>query len=227
MLIHRCPHLEELTIHGLSPVPSDVRLLLEARWPTLKRLTLTICMDSFPRPQNPAEKRALVAFLEAHPYLESLSLSRRTIQPIHFALLEPMSLKRMTSFSGTYQQLQALPHIHPLIKSLTLCDPVETHDVSASTVASILRDLTSLTSLKIVFTLYSMYDSANLLRSLIHSCPLLYHLDLTCSNRPSFHLVRIFYLSLSLCILIFFCQGHIRQSHSRLSKTPYSKPYCR
>lgn len=199
MLILRCPHLEELTIDGLSPVPFNIRPLVGARWSSLKKLALGICMDWFPRSQNPTEKRPFVAFLEAHPYLESLSLSRHTIQPIHFALLDSTSLKRLTSFSGTYQQLQALPHIHHLIKSLTLCDPVETHEVSASTVASILRDLTALTSLKIAFTLYSIYDSGNVLRSLIHSCPLLHHLDLTCGNRP-FHLVRTPFILFSLSV---------------------------
>ena len=201
MLIFRCPHLEELTIDGLSAAPPDIRLLVGGRWPALKKLTLGICMDWFPRSQNSAEKRPFVAFLEAHPYLESISLSRHTIQPIHLSLLDPTSLKRLTAFSGTYQQLQALPHTHHLLKSLTICDPVETHDVSASTVASILRDLTSLTSLKIAFTLYSMYDSGNLLRSLIHSCPLLYHLDLTYGNKPSFQLVRsFFFISLFLSV---------------------------
>ena len=191
MLMLRCPDLEELTIDGLSAVPTDIRLLVKGRWPTLKKLALgDICIDWFPRSRNPTEKRPFVAFLEAHPHLESLSLSRHSIQATHFALLDPTSLNRLTSFSGTYQQLQALPHIHHLIKSLTLCDPVETREVSATAVAIILRELTSLTSLKIIFMLHSMYDSGNLLRSLIHSCPMLHHLDLTCGHKPSFQLVR-------------------------------------
>ena len=201
----RCPHLEELTIDGLSAVPTDIRLLVRGRWPALKKLALgDICIDWFPRSRDPAEKRPFVAFLEAHPYLESLSLSRHSIQAIHFALLDPTSLNRLTSFSGTYQQLQALPHIHHLIKSLTLCDPVETRDVSATAVAIMLRDLTSLTSLKIAFMLHSMYDSGNLLRSLIHSCPMLNHLDLTCGHKPSFQLVStcLFFILL-FCVLTF------------------------
>ena len=206
MLMLRCPHLEELTIDGLSAVPTDIRLLVKGRWPALKKLVLgDICIDWFPRSRNPAEKRPFVAFLEAHPYLEYLSLSRHSIQAIHFALLDPTSLNRLTSFSGTYQQLQALPHIHHLIKSLSLCDPVETRDVSATAVAIILRELTSLTSLKIAFKLHSMYDSGNLLRSLIHSCPILHHLDLTCGHKPSFQLVRtLFYFLFFPCVLIYF-----------------------
>lgn len=191
MLILRCPNMEELTIDGLSSVPIDIHLLVKGRWPALKKLALgDICVDWFPRSLSPTDKRPFIAFLEAHPYLESLSLSRHTIQPIHFALLDTKSLAHLTSFSGTYRQLQALPHIHHSIKSLTLRDPVETRDASTPAVASLLRDLTSLTSLKIAFTLHSMYHSANLLRSLIHSCPMLHHLDLTCGHKPSFQLVR-------------------------------------
>jgi len=195
MLIRRCTHLEELTVDGLSAVPTDIHLLVEGRWPALKKLVLgDICIDWFPRSLSPAEKRPFVAFLEAHPYLESLSLSRHTIQPVHFALLDPGSINRLTSFSGTHQLLQALPHIHHLIKSLTLCDPVETRDVSVPAIASLLRELTSLASLKISFTLHSMYDSGSLLRSLIHSCPMLRHLDLTCGHKPSFQLVRTLFV---------------------------------
>lgn len=36
--------------------------------------------------------------------------------------------------------------------------------------------------------LHSMYDSGNLLRSLIASCPQLRHLELTCGHKPSFQL---------------------------------------
>ena len=65
---------------------------------------------------------------------------------------------------------------------------VETREVSSITVASLLRDITSLTELKVSFTLHSMYDSGNLLRSLVQACPNLRHLDLTCEHKPSFHL---------------------------------------
>lgn len=42
-----------------------------------------------------------------------------------------------------------------------------------------------------------MYDSGNLLRSLIQSCPNLRHLDLTCAHKPSFQLVsRCFLLAI-------------------------------
>ena len=102
--------------------------------------------------------------------------------------LSPESLSGVTSFSGTHQQLQALPHLHSSLKSVTFRDPVETREVSSITVASLLRDITSLTELKVSFTLHSMYDSGNLLRSLVQACPNLRRLDLTCEHKPSFHL---------------------------------------
>ncbi|KAF8971198.1 hypothetical protein BDZ97DRAFT_1788255 [Flammula alnicola] len=189
MLIRRSPNLEELMIAGFSTVPTDVHFLLEGRWPKLRKLALgDVCVDWFHRSLNPGEKRPFIAFLEAHPGLESLSLSRHTIQPIHLTTLDPAALSQVTHFSGTHQQLHALTHVHHSVKSVVFRDPVETRDVSAPTVASLLRDLTSLTSLKISFTLHSMYDSGNLLRSLIQSCPRLRHLELTCAHKPSFQI---------------------------------------
>ena len=188
MLIQRCPNLEELTIDGFSSVPTDIQCLVVGRWPRLRKLSLgDVCMDWFPR--NPGEKRPFISFLEAHPSLEHLTLSRHAIQPIHFTSLEAGSLSKVTTFSGTHQQLHSLPHLHRSLRSVTFRDPIDTRDVSATTVATLLRDLTSLTSLKVSFTLHSMYDSANLLQSLIQSCPMLRHLELTCGHKPSFQLV--------------------------------------
>ena len=171
-------------------------------------------MDWFPR--NPGEKRPFISFLEAHPALEHLALSRHAIQPIHFTSLEAGSLSKVTTFSGTHQQLQALPHMHRSLESVTFRDPVDTRDVSAPTVATLLRDLTSLTSLKVSFTLHSMYDSGNLLQSLIQSCPLLRHLELTCGHKPSFQLVRgyLTWQALSNDLLT----GLVREDHPWLSQ---------
>ncbi|KAF6763183.1 hypothetical protein DFP72DRAFT_1000569 [Ephemerocybe angulata] len=189
MLTRRCPNLEELTIQGSYSVPTDIRCISEGRWPNLRKLTLgDVCIDWFPRSLLPGEKRPFIAFLEAHPRLESLSLSRHTVQPIHLASLDPPSLGRVTSFSGTHQQLLALPQIHSAVRRLAFCDSVETREVSATTVANLLRELTKLAELRISFTLHSMYDSGNLLRSLIQSCPRLRHLELTCAHKPSFQL---------------------------------------
>jgi len=194
MLINRCPDLEVLAIEGLSSVqsvPADIRFLVDGRWPKLRKLSLgDVCIDLFPSYLNPGEKRPFISFLEAHPSLESLSLSRHSIQPVHFTSLDVSTLSRVSSFSGTHQQLQALPHLHRSLKIVDFRDPVETRQVSAPTVANLLRELPQLTTLKISFILQSMYDSGNLLRSLIQSCPLLRHLDLTCAHKPSFQLVR-------------------------------------
>ncbi|PPQ71282.1 hypothetical protein CVT24_012336 [Panaeolus cyanescens] len=189
MLIHKCPNLEEIAILGSSSVPTDLHILAEGRWPKLRKLELgDVCIDWFPRSLSPGEKRPFIAFLDAHPNIDSLSLSRHTIQPIHFASLDISSLGLVTSFSGTHQQLQALPHIHRSVTSVAFRDAVETREVAAPTVTGLLRDLPNLTSLKINFTLHSMYDSGNLLRSLIQSCPKLRHLELTCGHKPSFQL---------------------------------------
>lgn len=191
MLIRRCPNLEELTIDGFSSVPTDIQCLVEGRWSRLRKLSLgDVCMDWFPR--IPGEKRPFISFLEAHPLLEHLTLSRHAIPPTHFTSLEADSLSKVTTFSGTHQQLHALPLLHRSLQSVAFRDPVDTRDVSAPTVAALLRELTSLTSLKVSFTLHSMYDSANLLQSLIQSCPKLRHLELTCGHKPSFQLVRAY-----------------------------------
>ena len=189
MLIRRSPNLEELGIEGCSNVPADVHFLLEGRWPNLRKLSLgDICVDWFPRSLNPGEKRPFINFLEQHPGLEVLSLSRHSIQPTHFSTLDPSSLGHVTHFSGTHQQLHALPHLHRTVQSVAFRDPVETRDVSPPTVASLLRDLPKLTQLKIAFALHSMYDSGNLLRALIHAAPRLRDLELTCAHKPSFQL---------------------------------------
>ncbi|KAF8149532.1 hypothetical protein B0H34DRAFT_667733 [Crassisporium funariophilum] len=190
MLTRRCPHLQELTLDGLSSVPTDIHFLVQGRWPDLRHLTLgDVCIDWFPRAPDPSAKRPFIAFLEAHPQLESLSLTRHTIQPLYFSALAPPALGSMTRFSGTHQQLAALlPLVRGSLKEVRLRDAVETREVSATAVAGLLRELTGLVRLKIAFTLHSMYDSGNLLRSLIQSCPMLRHLELTCGHKPSFQL---------------------------------------
>lgn len=189
MLIHRSPNLEELTIDGVSNIPTDAQRLVEGRWPNLRRLSLgDVVIDWAPLP-TPDQKRPFISFLEAHPALQSLSLSRRNIDPMHLANLDA-DILRLTSFSGTFQQLQALPHLHKFLQSVSFRESMPTREVSAMAVASVLQGVTSLTKLKISFVLHSMYDSGNLLRSLIAACPRLRHLELTCGHKPSFQIVR-------------------------------------
>ena len=192
MLIRRCPNLEELTIEGVSSLPTDAHMLVEGRWPNLRKLTLgDVSIDWVPGPVDPTQKRPFIEWLQAHPNLESLSLSRHTIQAAHLSTLDP-SCFQLSSFSGTMQQLQAVPHLHSFLKSVSFRDPMPTREVSAQAVAGLLQGLVSLTELKISFVLHSMYDSGSLLRSLIASCPHVQHLDLTCAGKPSFHLVRTY-----------------------------------
>jgi hypothetical protein len=186
MVIDRCPHLQDFTLEGLSVLPVDASQLLSARWPNLKRLALgDLVIDRNPQP---GLKSPLVEFLEAHPSLRSLGLSRRNVDPSAFHSLAAGSLN-LLSFSGTLQQLQALPHIHPNLRSLTFREAMYTRDTSPVAVASALHNLPSLSKLKISFMLHSMYDSGNLLRSLIAACPNLRHFELTCGLRPSFQIV--------------------------------------
>ncbi|KAK2464327.1 hypothetical protein APHAL10511_003784 [Amanita phalloides] len=188
MLIHNCPNLEELIFEGATSVPIHISHLLEGRWPKLRKLVLgDISVDWMSRPLNPDEKRPFISFLECHKNLRVLGISRHTVQPNHLASISPDHL-RLTSFSGTHQQLQAIPHLYSALKSVTFREPVETREVSAPAVANLLREFTSLTDLNISFSLHSMYDSGSLLRSLIQSCPHLQQLALTCAQKPSFQL---------------------------------------
>jgi len=191
----RCKGLEELTIEGASPFPTDAHHLLEGRWAKLKKLTLgDVAVDWIPGHANPSlegGKSPFVQFLEAHPSLQSLHLSRANVSPGQLASIDRESL-HLRSFSGTLEQLQALPHIHHDLESMSFREPMQTREVTALAVAGLLQRLSSLKKLKISFMLHSMYDSTNLLKSLIVSCPNLRHLELTCAHKPSFQLVRAF-----------------------------------
>lgn len=191
MLINRCQNLEELTIDGNCSLPTDSHHLIAGRWPNLRKLTLgDVSVDWVPGTAS-SEKRPFITFLEAHPNLKSLSLSRHNIDSTQLSTIDPTAL-HLTSFSGTLQQLQALPHLHPVLKSVTFRDPLQTREVTALAVAGVLQRLSSLHELKISFILHSPYDGNNLLRSLIASCPHLRSLSLSCAHKPSFQLVRSF-----------------------------------
>jgi hypothetical protein len=190
-MLNRCPDLENMALEGVFPMALDGHQLCEGRWPKLRHLALgDIAVEWGFR--NPDEKRPFITFLEAHPHLKSLSLSRHTVDAACLARVDPC-IVQLSSFSGTLQQLQSLHQMHPHIKSVTLREAISTRDVSPMSVADALQRLPSLKKLKITFLLHSMYDSGNLLRSLIMACPLLEHLELTCANKPSFQLVCLFW----------------------------------
>lgn len=156
---------------------------------------------------DPSDKRPFIAFLEAHPALETLSLSKYNVPPQHLSSIDPGSL-HITSFTGTLQQLQALPYLRTHLKSVTFRDSMLTREVSTQAISVLLQSLSNLTELKIAFILHSMYDSGNLLRSLIIACPRLRQLDLTCGNKPSFQMVCPWYLSLTNTLPELHCRTH-------------------
>ncbi|KAJ7772637.1 hypothetical protein DFH07DRAFT_1057436 [Mycena maculata] len=187
MLFQRCPNLEELAIEGYSPFPADGRCLVNGRWPHLHKLALGDISVDWNSPVTPAVKGSFITFLEAHTELRSLDLSRHTIDPGQLTSLDPDALK-LTSFSGTLPQLQALSHSYASLKSLTFRDPVWSRDVTTMAISGVLQQLTSLAELSISFMLHSPYDSSSILRALVSSCPHLRVLRLSCIRKTSFQL---------------------------------------
>jgi hypothetical protein len=189
-MLKRSPNLEELTLAGISPHPTDAHQLVAGRWPRLRKLTLgDVIIDWQAAAADPEAKRPFVAFLEAHNALESISLSRHNIHPSRLSALSPDALPHLEKFTGTLEQFQMLDRIHPSLKSVTFCDPVLTRELTPLAVAVVLQNLRNLTELRVSFVLHSMYDSGSLLRSLFTACPELEHLELICAHKPSFQLV--------------------------------------
>ncbi|KIY70655.1 hypothetical protein CYLTODRAFT_419611 [Cylindrobasidium torrendii FP15055 ss-10] len=188
MLIERCPDLEELAIDGSSPFPVDMHMILEGNWPRLQKLYLGDVVLDWGMGAHHAVKNPFIDFLERHPALQNIKFSRHNVLPQHLASLDSPDMK-LTSFSGTLSQLASLPPIHYLtLTSVAFTESMHTRDVTAVTVGSVLQSMPNLRSLKISFHLHSIYDSGNLLRSLVTSCPYLTHLQLTCTQQPSFQL---------------------------------------
>ncbi|KAK1230486.1 hypothetical protein PQX77_006414 [Marasmius sp. AFHP31] len=190
MLMERCPSLEEFGIEGVSTFPAEAQHILEGRWPKLRKLVLgDVVVDGHQGLLGSSftPQTSFIDFLKAHPLIEDLSLSRANANHNQLATLEPSALK-LRAFSGTLEQLQALSHTHPDLESVTFRESMQTREVTSLVVAGLLQRLTALTKLKISFTLHSMYDSGNLLKSLIASCPNLRHLELICGHRPSFQI---------------------------------------
>ncbi|KAF9268714.1 hypothetical protein L218DRAFT_970004 [Marasmius fiardii PR-910] len=188
MLMDRCPNLEELGIDGISAFPTEVHHILDGRWPKLRKFTLgDVVVDSTHIPFGQPSQTSFIEFLEAHPLIEDLSLSRTNGHHAQLSAVDPSTLK-LRAFTGTLEQLQALSHTHQYIESVTFRESMQTREVTSLVVAGLLQRLTALTKLKISFTLHSMYDSGNLLKSLISSCPNLRHLELICGHRPSFQI---------------------------------------
>jgi hypothetical protein len=224
-MLKRCPNLEELTIAGSSAHPTDAHRLVEGRWPKLRKLTLgDVIIDWQTALANPDAKRPLVAFLEAHDALESISLSEHNIHHTRLSNLSADALPHLKEFSGTLEQFWVLHHIHPSLKSVTFCDPMLTREFTPLVIAVALRNLRGLTKLKVSFVLHSMYHSASLLRSLFTACPMLEHLELTCAHRSSLELVRLI-TRLSDFINNTRSTGIILKAHWELFQTSLSLSY--
>lgn len=196
MLIRRSPDLEELHISGAPFIYSQaVRPLCYARWPRLHTLSLgDILLDWDPRA---GVKPPFIAFLEAHPRLRSLQTSRAALNPALLPSLTPGSLSELTHFSGAIEHLQGLAPIHHQITSVAIDEPLVIRDLAPSLLASVLRGLKSLTELRVCFVFQSAYEGGSLVRSIAHACPGLTKLEVICTRKSSFTVVRLLHCFLS------------------------------
>lgn len=196
MLIHKCPNLEELTVKGAYPSSIDAQMLTKGRWPRLRKLCVSNVEINWRFP--PAEKLPFVEFLDAHPGVTSLEVCRHVLPASHMGDLSPDALANVRSFKGTFEQLQALPQLHPVVRKVSFVEPLLMREMTPLTIAGLLQRLACLSELGITLALHSVYDGGSLMRSLVASCPHLERLDLTCAQRPSFQLVS------SLILLIHY-----------------------
>lgn len=189
MLLDRCPNLEELCIDGFSAHPTDMGRLVQGRWPKLRTLVLGDVVVDMGASQTPGAKRPFIEFLEEHPNLEVLTASRHALSPARLSAMEPTALPLLQQFTGTLEQLQIIAPNHPSLTHVGFAEPMLMRDVTPLAVSLVLQGMTHLESLSIGFVLGSMYESGNLVRSLVTACPRLKRLELVCGHKPSFPLV--------------------------------------
>ena len=192
MLIKRCPRLRELVLDGISPEnPVDAHRLTRGRWPLLRKLVLGDIVLDWHSAVNPAAKRPFITFLEEHRALEQLHLlgyQPSVSAPDLLAAVHRGALAGVAAFSGTLDQVQALPH-RAALRALCVTDPILLRESTPLAVAGVLQTLPALASLTIAFVLEHGYDNGGMLRTLVAACPHLQHLDLTCARKPSFTIV--------------------------------------
>ena len=188
MLLDRCPNLEELSINGFSVHPTNIGRLLQGRWPRLRTLVLGDVVD-INISQAPDTKAPFVKFLETHHNLEVLTASRHALSPAQLTTMEPTALPLLQRFTGTLEQLQSIAPNHLTLTHVGFSEPMLMRDVTPLAVSLVLQGLVHLESLSIGFVLGSMYESGNLVRSLVGACPKLRRLELVCGHKPSFPLV--------------------------------------
>jgi hypothetical protein len=177
-------------MEGTSTHSADAAKLLRGRWHHLRKLALGGIEFEWVT-STTGVKRPFIDFLEAHPVLETLKLSRHSCHAIDLESLDPAAIPKVTEFAGTLEQLRALPQIHASLNTLTFRDSMRTHGSTPLAVAGVLEGLKSLTHLHISFIFHSTYDSNSFLRSLGLCSPRLCHLDLICAHKPSFYLVCV------------------------------------
>jgi hypothetical protein len=220
MLVENCPDLEELSVEGTIAHPTEAALLLRGRWPRLRKLILGDTVfdwrEGIATGSSQEVKRPIIQFLEAHPTLETLGLSRHSMQPGLLSSMSPVAMPKVTHFNGTLEHLRTLPQIHSSLKNLTFRDSMSTRELAPLAVAAVLQSLTSLSQLRISFILHSVYDSGSLLRSLVLSCPRLAHLELTCAHKPSFQLVCFLFHSHIHCLTLLLMHRTLSQRRSAI-----------
>ena len=143
-----------------------------------------------------------IAFLEAHPRLHSLRTSRAALNPALITSLVPGSLPELTHFSGAIEHLQGLAPIYHQITSVALDEPLLIRDLAPSLLASVLRGLKSLTELRVCFVFQSAYEGGSLVRSIAHACPGLTKLEVICTRKSSFTIVRSLHCFIPLIIFL-------------------------
>ncbi|KAI1794065.1 hypothetical protein LXA43DRAFT_915845 [Ganoderma leucocontextum] len=216
MLTLRCPDLQSLRVVGNSSEPSDAARLYTASWPKLQHLAFGSVVWDAETPGHAQMVQDFVEFLERHPTLESLHLlGRPTSNQIDLSTLSPEALPNLKEFSGSFGLLRTLaershpsdgppvpaaananqqlpPIVHTsLSKTLQrICFPHAMHlrDLTPLVISRVLQGLCALKSVKVTFAIQGGYDSNEIFRTIVASCPHILDLDITCTNRPSFFL---------------------------------------
>jgi hypothetical protein len=206
MLLHRCPDLVSLSLESDLTQPMYALRLLEGRWPYLRSLALgPLKFDAF----GTIPLNGLNTFLEAHDSLEQISLNDVSVNLSALPVEALSNLKHLISSIDQFRALCArgfmpqnlqfalqnphtqFPHsgLSESLQTLTLKEPIPLRELTPLAVSSMLSAMHALTSLTAVFSLESGYDSNGVFRTIVSACPQMMHLDLTCTNKPSFYLV--------------------------------------
>jgi hypothetical protein len=176
--------------HNFSPVA-------QGYWPRLKSLTLGPFGLHMGGTIGPAlhDDAEFVPFLARHSGLEELNLLWELRYPLEqgppftpFPVpLTPEMLPNLRTFTGIWQQLQALPNLAQLETLNLTCEPLAARHFED--VAEIIERLPNLHSLALDF--YSLShrhdtsDSMLLFKTLTTSCPRLEQLDLICKGQEN------------------------------------------